>query len=68
MMDDSKQYFQFVQTYSLNKGIPHFGKNGWDAAFGEMKQLNDREVFEPIDVSKLSAKKETSIGESDFLG
>jgi hypothetical protein len=57
MMDDSKQYFQFVQTYSLNKGIQRFGKKGWDVAFGEMKQLNDREVFEPIDVSKLSAKE-----------
>jgi hypothetical protein len=64
MMDDSKQYFQFVQTYSLNKGIQRFGKKGWDAAFGEMKQLNDREVFEPIDVSKLSAKEKRQALES----
>jgi hypothetical protein len=45
MMDDSKQYFQFVQMYSLNKGIQCFGNKVWDAAFGEMKQLNDREVL-----------------------
>ena len=50
----SENNFQFIQTYSLSKGIKKFGKQGWDAAFKEMKQLNDREVFEPIDVSKLS--------------
>ena len=47
--------YQFIQAYSLNKGVKKFGKPGWDAALKEMKQLNDREVFEPIDVSKLSA-------------
>jgi hypothetical protein len=64
MMDDSKQHFQFIQTYSLKKGIQRFGKKGWDAAFGEMKQLNDREVFEAIDVSKLSAKEKRQALES----
>jgi hypothetical protein len=47
--------YQFIQAYSLNKGVKKFGKPGWDAALKEMKQLNDREVFEPINVSQLSA-------------
>jgi hypothetical protein len=48
--------FQFVQTYSLNKGIPSFCRKGWDAAFGEMQQLSDREVFEPIYESMLGVR------------
>ena len=52
------------QTYSLNKGIQRFGKKGRDAAFEEMKQLNDREVFETIDVSKLSVKEKRQALES----
>jgi hypothetical protein len=47
--------YQFIQAYSLNKVVKKFGKPGWDAALKEMKQLNDREVSEPIDVSQLSA-------------
>jgi hypothetical protein len=31
--------YQFIQAYSLNKGVKKFGKPGWDAALKEMKQL-----------------------------
>ena len=41
-----------------------FGKKGWDATCGEMKQLNAREVFEPIDVSNLSMKDKRQALES----
>jgi hypothetical protein len=47
--------YQFIQAYSLIKGVKKFGKPGWDTALKEIKQLNDREVFEPINVSKWSA-------------
>ena len=44
----------FIQTYSLIKGLKKFGDKGYDAAFGEMKQLHDREVFRPINVSEMT--------------
>ena len=43
-----KKFYQFVQTYTLNKGIKRFGVKGKRAAYKEMKQLHDRIVFKPI--------------------
>jgi hypothetical protein len=40
----SKNY-AFLETYSLKKGLKHFGSKGYDAALGEIKQLHDRMVF-----------------------
>jgi len=45
---------QFIQTYSLKRGLKQFGERGYEAAFGEMKQLHDRSCFTPIDVSNLT--------------
>ena len=39
---------QHVVTYSLKKGIQKFGERGQNAAHKEMKQLHDRECFNPI--------------------
>jgi hypothetical protein len=46
--------YLFVVTYTLNKGLKEFGKKGYDAAFGEMKQLHDCIVFQPVNVNDLS--------------
>eukprot|EP00978_Attheya_sp_CCMP212_P016782 scaffold44262_cov52-Attheya_sp.AAC.4 len=45
---------QFLQTFSLNRGIREFGTNGKDAAHKEMKQLHDRTVFELIRLSDMN--------------
>jgi hypothetical protein len=42
--------YLFAETFSLNKGIKQFGDRAKEAAIGEMKQLHDRVVFEPVDV------------------
>jgi Reverse transcriptase (RNA-dependent DNA polymerase) len=46
--------YSFATTFSLKKGLKKFGKKGYDAAFGEIKQLHDRIVFQPINVNNLS--------------
>ena len=48
------QTLSFIQTLSLKKGPKKFGQKGHDAAFGEMKQLQDRHCFVPIDVAQLT--------------
>jgi len=40
-----KKFYQFVQTYALNKGMKRFGVKRKIAIFKEMKQLHDRIVF-----------------------
>ena len=45
---------QFVQTYSLTRGIKTFGEKGRQAAHEEMKQLHDRVVFKPIKIEDLT--------------
>jgi hypothetical protein len=37
--------YSFVLTYSIKKGLKKYGKKGYDAAFGEMKQLHDMIVL-----------------------
>ena len=50
------------------KGLKKFGQQGYEAAFGEMKQLHDRMVFKPIDVSKLTQQeKQRSLESLIFL-
>jgi len=61
---DEKEFYSFAQQYGLGKGIRKFGKKGKDAAIKEMKQLHDRSVFIPIDVSKLTKKERDEAMES----
>ena len=49
--------FQFVQTFSLKKGIKLFGPRAKEAALGEMKQLHYRVVFEPVDINSLTPEE-----------
>jgi len=54
------QTVNFLQTYSLKKGIKQFGDRSKIAAHKEMKQLHDRAVFEPIrleDMTQLERKR-----------
>jgi hypothetical protein len=52
---DDLQACSFLQTYSLKQGIKKFGKRGVTAAHKEMKQLNDRVVFEPISIEEMTS-------------
>jgi hypothetical protein len=45
---------QFIQTYSLKKGLKKFGEHGKTAATSKMKQLHERAVFEPIHVEEMT--------------
>jgi len=55
---------QFVQTYSLAKGLKEFGSRGKEAAMKEMRQLHERMVFQPIMISELSPIERTRAMES----
>ena len=59
-----KDFYSFVQQYGLGKGIQKFGMKGKEAAISEMKQLHDRVVFTPIDVSQLTQKEKDEAMES----
>ena len=58
------KFHKFIVTYSLKKGLKEFGKKGYDAAFGEIKQLHDRVVFRPVNVSDLSPQEKKRALES----
>jgi hypothetical protein len=49
------QACSFLQTYSLKQGIKKFGDKGVTAVHKEMKQLNGRVVFEPINIDEMTA-------------
>jgi hypothetical protein len=55
---------QFLQTFSLKRGLKDFGAKGEDAAFKEMKQLHDRIVLEPIQLTHMNAVKRNRFMES----
>jgi hypothetical protein len=62
-MNDAETY-SFIQTYSLNKGLKKFGAHGKYAAQKEMKQLQDRIVFEPILNSEMTSSERKRAMES----
>jgi hypothetical protein len=64
MHDSTHKHHSFVETYSLKRGIKTFGDRAQDAADAEMRQLHDRTVFAPIDVSKLTPKERKHAMES----
>jgi len=60
--------FSFIQQYGLMKGLKLFGKKGRQAALKEVKQLHDREVFEPISIDGLTKlDKERAMESIAFL-
>ena len=62
-----KEAFHFVQSYSLRKSIKKIGQKGRDTACKEMKQLNDRDVFEPIRIEDLTEIEKRRAMESLFF-
>jgi hypothetical protein len=56
--------YSFVVTYSLKKGSKKFGKKGYDAAFGEMKQFHDCITFRPVNVNDLTPQERQHVLES----
>jgi hypothetical protein len=52
---NDSQECSFLQTCSLKQGVKKFGDKGIAAVNKEMKQLNDRVVFEPISVNEMTA-------------
>jgi hypothetical protein len=61
---NTKKQYAFIETFGLKKGLKHFGKKGYDATFGEVKQLHDRIVFSPVDISKLTQQEKKRAMES----
>lgn len=51
---NKKSQYAFVISYSLKKGLKHFGERGYNATLGEVKQLHDRVVFRPVHISDLT--------------
>ena len=49
-----KKRNQLTQTYSLAQGFKKFVEKGTDAAFGEMKQIHDQRVLQPIRVNGMT--------------
>ena len=59
----------FIQTHSLKKGLKWFKKEGYEAALGEMRQLHDRQCFQPIDVATLTpTRRKRALESLTFLG
>ena len=53
-----------AQTYSLKSAVNKFGDRAREAALGEMRQLHDRVVFEPVNVDSLLPKERKRAMES----
>ena len=66
--DSEQEALQFVQTYSLPKAIKRFGQPALDSAIKEMKQLHDRDCFNPIDPSTLTPEEKRRAMESLIFG
>ena len=49
--------YQFVTTYSLEKGFKKFGDKGLNSVHKEMQQMHGRVCFDPIHKSDLSKGK-----------
>jgi hypothetical protein len=54
VLENSKKAYNFLEIYSLNKGLKEFGEKGYDTAFDEIKQLHQRTVFKPIILTDLT--------------
>jgi hypothetical protein len=54
---ETKQFLQFVQTYSLTAGLRKFRERGRKAAKSEMQQLHNRIVFTPKRIEELTPEE-----------
>ena len=53
-----------IETFSLKRGLAKFGEKGEEAAFGEVKQLHQRECFKPIHPDDLTPRERKKVLES----
>ena len=61
---EERTYTQLAQTYSLQAVLKKFKDKGKEATMGEMKQLDDRNVYYPIKVEELTPKERKRAMES----
>ena len=59
-----KSKITLVQTYNLKQGLNQFGKEGLKAVQNEMKQVHEKNVFEPINPYKLTKEERNKVMES----
>ena len=55
---------QFLQTYLLKAGLKRFKEKGKAAIIKEMSQLDDRVVYAPIDIDKMTCQEKKRSMES----
>ena len=56
-----------VQTYSLKAGLKKFGDEGRKATYEEMKQLHDRNCFEPVDINGFTPEERRAVMATIFF-
>jgi hypothetical protein len=61
---NNKQHHQFMETYSLKKGLNQFGSKGYEATIAELIQLHKSEVFKPINIEDLTSDEKRKTMES----
>ncbi|MBS1768271.1 MAG: hypothetical protein JSS77_01290 [Acidobacteria bacterium] len=54
-------YREILSTYNIRKAVEDYGAEGVESMTKEMKQLHDKDVFEPIDYNILDAKQKLRI-------
>ena len=55
---------KLLHTYNLRQGLNQFGEEGLKAVQNEMKQLHERNVFEPIHPYELTREERSKTMES----
>ncbi|MBS0645922.1 MAG: hypothetical protein JSR97_04975 [Verrucomicrobia bacterium] len=60
-------YREILATYNIKKAINDYGEEGIESMTKEMKQLHDKDVFEPVDYNVLDALQKLRILRSIML-
>ena len=63
-MKSLTKQMQMVQTCSLKSGLKCFGNHGQESAMKEIKQLDGREVFYPVNINELTDKERKRVMET----
>ena len=63
--NDSEKASQFMQNYGLKARIKKFKQKGKDVALNKMKQIDNRDVFYPINVNELNRRSRILAHQSD---
>jgi hypothetical protein len=60
----NSQQYAMLQTNNLKQGLHRYGQKGKEAALEEIRQLHERTVFIPINVSTMTIKEKEQAMES----